>query len=184
MKLKLLSKAEVWWDMGVWISCFPCLVLPVPTPFWLSGSRLCKIFPLQKIAQCCEIYFHFLPAPAPVGFPSPALSSPASCRLPTPLLPGSRLPILLHFHVVLFISRNSVFFFLVRTWRYRECKTKSLYIKFDVVSLFVTGQSRTINSFGYLGCTGMKVTCLACRFNYRHLWALYLHLSLWTLSRV
>ena len=67
------------------------LVLPVPTPS-LSGPRLCVLFLLRNIAQYCEIHFQFLPIPAPLGIPSPALSSPASGTLPAPITASSPPP--------------------------------------------------------------------------------------------
>ena len=64
----------------------PHLVLPVLAPF-LCSSRLYVLFLLRNIAQCCEIHFLFLPTPAPLGIPSPALSSPASSTIPAPITP-------------------------------------------------------------------------------------------------
>ena len=63
------------------------LNFPIPVPFF-SDPCLCVLFLLRNIAQCCEIHFLFLPTPAPLGIPSPALSSPASCTLPAPITPG------------------------------------------------------------------------------------------------
>ena len=71
---------------GVSISRFPYLVLLVPAPF-LSGSCLCVLYLLQNIVQCCIIHFLFPPIHAPLGIPSPALSSPTSRTLPVPITP-------------------------------------------------------------------------------------------------
>ena len=60
-----------------------------PPPSLVVPASVC-FFLLQNIVQCCKIHFLFLPNPAPLGIPSPALSSPTSCTLPAPgSLPGS-----------------------------------------------------------------------------------------------
>ena len=46
---------------------------------------------LQNITQCCIFPLFFLD-PATLGIPHPALSSPASCRLPIPTVLSSLLP--------------------------------------------------------------------------------------------
>ena len=71
-------------NRGVWISRFPYFVLPVPTPF-LSGSSVC-FFHWETLSK---IYFLFLLAHTLSDILSPALSSPASRRLPAPITPGS-----------------------------------------------------------------------------------------------
>ena len=74
---------------------FAYLVLPIPAPF-LGGSRLCVFFLLRKIAQCCEIYFLFPLAPAPLDTRLPLTPLPSPVDFPPPLLPGSPLPAPLH----------------------------------------------------------------------------------------
>lgn len=71
---------------GVWNSYFSYFVLSLPALFH-SGSHLFVLFLLQKIAQFGKIYFLFLPATAPLGISSPAISSPASHRLAAPISP-------------------------------------------------------------------------------------------------
>ena len=74
--------------MAHWLVLLPHWTQPLMTAS-LSRLKNHKSYLLgAKIAQCCEISFLFLPAPAPLDIPPPALSSPASRRPPAPITPG------------------------------------------------------------------------------------------------
>ena len=70
------------------------LNLPLPVPFnpgsrpVFFGSRPFAFFRLRNIAQCCVIFFLFLPLPATLRILLPAPSSPASRTPPAPFSPG------------------------------------------------------------------------------------------------
>ena len=58
-----------------------------PPPSLVFPASVC-FFYCEQIAHDCKIYFLFLPAPAPLAIPSPALSSPISRRLLAPIALG------------------------------------------------------------------------------------------------
>lgn len=55
------------------------------------GSHLFVLFILFDFTQYCK-NFPFLQVAATLGIPLPAVSPPASCTPPAPILPGSRPP--------------------------------------------------------------------------------------------